>query len=84
LQSRLIDSRPRYALATTSRILKKLNVEEDDTLKFKSSHLQMHIPGTPRTENVMINHPIYSQMRIKSPQPKLKRNKDFVDFLFQE
>lgn len=80
LQSKLIDTRPRYALATTSRILKKLNVEEDDIIKFKTNHLQMNIPVVARTESVIIN----PQIRAKSTQPKIKRDKDFVDFLYQE
>ena len=49
LQSQLIDNRPRYTLATTSRMLKNISVNEDDILEFKAKTFSPTVERTQRT-----------------------------------
>ena len=86
LQAKLINSRPRYALGTSSKILKNVNIDEKDILQYKNTNLYTKNPKLS-----IMNKKIKGKLerngniiRAKSTQPKKKRSQDFVDFLFQK
>ena len=59
-------------------------MEEDDIVKFKNSHLGQNIPIVPKSASRVKRKKIAFTKRARSTQPKMNRNKDFADYLYQK